>query len=130
MAVAIVPNARHLSTGHWHFSCVQSLHRYQDMPGWGLIRCYTRRSPTMTICAGYGDALHRHFELITSITILPGQGVGGVGAGCSIVSLAEIAASYPGDPAMDIPQMLMQGGFLEPPMVYGTVFDPQHQRCP
>ena len=98
MAVAIVPNAEVLSTGALAFQLRPhpTVPLYQDMPRMGINpMLYETISPTMTITVqGTGTCFAPPFpELITSITILPGQGVGGVGAGCSIVSLAEIAAS-------------------------------------
>ena len=129
MAVAIVPNAEVLSTGALAFVLRPNptVPLYQTEPRIGINpMLYETISPTMTITVtGTGTCGPLALpELITSITILPGQGVGGVGAGCSIVSLSEIAASYPGTPPVDIPQMLIQGGFLEPSMVYGTVISP------
>ena len=82
---------------------------------------YETISPTMTITVqGTGTCGGPPLpELITSVSLIPGQGTGGVGAGCSIVKLIDLALEQ-GLSVTDIPQYLMSGGFLEPSMVYGT----------
>ncbi len=57
-------------------------------------------------------------ELITSISLVPGQGPsGGTGLGNSIVSLVDIADK----PVPNIPEYSMQRGWIEPRMSYGNV---------
>lgn len=128
MAVVIVPNAEVLTPGAGGFvlNPAPTVPLYQTTPRLGPNpMLYETISPTMTITVqGTGTCFAPPLpELITSVTLIPGQGVGGTGAGCSITKLIDLAGEQ-GISVTDIPQYLMQGGFLEPSMVYGTVFGP------
>lgn len=79
---------------------------------------YETINPTMTITvqATGGCPFPKIPELITSVTLLPGNPPGGVGIGCTITKLIDIADF----PVPDIPQMLLPA-FLEPRMTYGSI---------
>ena len=128
MAVVIVPNAEVLTPGAGGFvlNPLPTVPLYQTTPRLGPNpMLYETISPSMTITVqGTGTCFAPPLpELITSVSLIPGQGTGGVGAGCSIVKLIDLALEQ-GLSVTDIPQYLMTGGFLEPSMVYGTIFGP------
>lgn len=128
MAVVIVPNAEVLTPGAGGFvlNPAPTVPLYQTTPRLGPNpMLYETISPTMTITVqGTGTCGGPPLpELITSVSLIPGQGVGGTGAGCSITKLIDLALEQ-GISVTDIPQYLMQMGFLEPSMVYGTIAGP------
>lgn len=125
MPVSIVPNDQVLTTGALGFQLNPSpgIPLYQDTSRLGPNAIlYETISPSMTITvqATGGCPLPSFPELITSITIIPGEGQGGVGAGCSIVALSEIADRE----VPDIPDFLLPRGFNEPLIQYGTITGP------
>lgn len=128
MSVVIVPNAEVLTSGAAGFvlNPAPTVPLYQTEPRLGPNpMLYETISPTMTITVqGVGGCpLPVLPELITSITLVPGQGTGGTGAGCSITKLIDLALEQ-GLAVTDIPEFLMQRGFVEPSMVYGTITGP------
>lgn len=124
----VIPNAEVLTPGAGGFvlNPAPTVPLYQTTPRLGPNpMLYETISPTMTIVvqAVGGCPVDKIPNLITSVTLIPGQGTGGVGTGCSIVKLIDLALEQ-GITITDIPQYLMSGGFLEPSIVYGTIAGP------
>ena len=122
----IIPNQEVLTPGAGAFvlNPLPTVPLYQDTPRVAPNPIlYETINPAMTIVvqAVGGCPVDIIPNLITSVTLVPGQGPsGGTGSGCNIVKLADIADR----PVTDIPEFLMQGGFLEPSMAYGTIAGP------
>jgi hypothetical protein len=122
MPVSIVPNDQVLTIGASSFQLNPSpgIPLYQDMARLGPNAIlYETISPSMTITvqATGGCPFPSLPELVTSITIIPGEGQGTVGSGCSIVALSEIADRD----VPNIPEFLMTRGFNEPLIQYGSI---------
>ena len=123
MPVVIVPNNEVLGTGPFVLNPNPTVPLYQDTariaPNPIL---YETINPalTITVQATGGCPLPLLPELITSITLVPGQGVsGGTGSGCNIIKLSEVADR----PVTDIPDFLLPK-FVEPSITYGTIVGP------
>lgn len=125
MPVEIVPNQEVLVTGDtFVLNPIPSVPLFQDMPRMGPNPIlYETINPglTITVQAAGGCPLPAFPELITSITLVPGQGAsGGTGFGNNIVSLIDIADK----PVPDIPDFRMSRGWVEPRMSYGNIVSP------
>lgn len=123
MPVVIVPNNEVIGTGPFVLNPNPTVPLYQDMPRMApnpILYETINPALTITVQATGGCPLPALPELITSVTLIPGQGAGGTGIGCNIIKLAEIADR----PVPDIPDFLMSRGFLEPSMAYGTIAGP------
>jgi len=123
MPVVIVPNNEVIGTGPFVLNPNPTVPLYQDTariaPNPIL---YETINPalTITVQATGGCPLPLLPELITSITLVPGQGVsGGTGSGCNIIKLSEVADR----PVTDIPDFLLPK-FVEPSITYGTIVGP------
>ena len=123
MPVVIVPNNEVLGTGPFVLNPNPTVPLYQDTariaPNPIL---YETINPAMTITvqAVGGCPVNLLPELITSITLVPGQGItGGTGSGCNIIKLSDIADR----PVTDIPAFLLPA-FAEPSITYGTIAGP------
>ena len=123
MPVVIVPNNEVIGTGPFLLNPNPTVPLYQDTariaPNPIL---YETINPalTITVQATGGCPLPLLPELITSITLVPGQGVsGGTGSGCNIIKLSEVADR----PVTDIPDFLLPK-FVEPSITYGTIVGP------
>lgn len=122
----IVPNKEVLTPGAGGFvlNPLPTVPLYQDTPRIAPNPIlYETINPAMTIVvqAVGGCPVDLIPNLITSVTLVPGQGpAGGTGSGCNIIALSEIADR----PVTDIPEFLMSSGFLEPSMAYGTIIGP------
>ena len=123
MPVAIVPNNEVIGTGPFLLNPNPTVPLYQATPRIAPNPIlYETINPTLTITvqATGGCPLPILPELITSITLVPGQGVtGNTGSGCNIIKLADIADR----PVIDIPAMLSPA-FVEPSITYGTITGP------
>ena len=123
MPVVIVPNNEVIGTGPFVLNPNPTVPLYQDMPRMApnpILYETINPALTITVQATGGCPFPALPELITSITLIPGQGAGGTGIGCNIIKLADIADR----PVPDIPDFLMSMGFLEPSMAYGTIAGP------
>jgi len=125
MPVQIVPNQEVLAAGAgFQLRPIGTVPLFQSTPRLGLAPIlYETINPalTITVQAVGGCPLPALPELITSITLVPGQGPsGGTGIGNSIVSLVDIADK----PVPNIPNFSMGAGWVEPRMAYGNIAGP------
>ena len=124
MPVVIVPNNEVIGTGPFLLNPNPTVPLYQATPRIApnpILYETINPALTITVQATGGCPLPLLPELITSVTLVPGMGIsGGTGSGCNIIKLADIADR----PVTDIPDFLMQRGFLEPSMAYGTIAGP------
>lgn len=124
MPVQIVPTPNVVSTGGtFILNPNPSTVLFQETPRIGVNpMLYETIDPalTITVQAIGGCPLPALPELITSVTLVPGQGATGyTGAGNKIIKLVDIATK----PVPDIPAFLMPQWF-EPRMAYGAVAGP------
>lgn len=123
MPVAIVPSNEVIGTGPFLLNPNPTVPLYQTTPRIAPNPIlYETINPALTIVvqASGGCPLPLLPELITSVTLVPGQGVsGGTGSGCNIIKLSDIADR----PVTDIPDFLLPR-FVEPSMAYGTIAGP------
>ena len=125
MSVVIVPNQEILTVGSGAFKMqpLPTQPLYQDMPRMGINPIlYETINPTMsiTVQAVGGCPPPKIPELITSVTLVPGQGATGyTGVGNNIVKLVDIADR----PVPDIPQFRFPG-WSESRMQYGSISGP------
>lgn len=124
MPVKIVPNNEVLTDGSSGFILDPSptTPLYQDMVRLGpnpILYETINPGMTITVQAIGGCPLPGLPELITSITLIPGESTGGSGSGCNIIALSEIADK----PVTDIPEFLLPQ-FYEPSMQYGSIAGP------
>ena len=122
MPVTIVPTPEVLVSGSgFVLKPNPTVPLFQDMPRMGLNPIlYENISPSMTITVQGGEGCPTGIipDLITSVTLVPGQGPSGTtGIGNNIVSLVPIADR----PVPDIPDFAMSKGWVEPRITYGSV---------
>ena len=125
MPVVIVPNQEIITAGSGAFKMqpLPTTPLYQDMPRMGINPIlYETINPAMAITVqGVGGCpVDKIPELITSVTLVPGQGATGfTGKGNNIVKLVDIAdKAVPDIPAFNFP------GWSEPRMQYGSISGP------
>jgi hypothetical protein len=124
MTVTIVPNQEVLAAGAgFQLQPIGTVPLFQTNPRLGLAPIlYETINPAMSITVqAVGGCPEPFLDLITSVTLVPGQGPsGGTGLGNSIVSLIDIADK----PVPNIPNFSMSAGWVEPRMAYGSIAGP------